>query len=246
MGFDAGDSNLYRYVNNQPTDQTDANGLEVMLELGAIKRSGIVIGYHVTIVWADGKNVVVFDGGGEQSVNAQTGRPTPNRDPKAVGTTMPGKAPDGLVLKSPFKTPAEELAALDAAYGKLDQAAYRRLGPNSNTYAHQLLLNAGFPEPEWVLPAGAVAWSYSGFYSYGGEVYDKNGKLNHNKVWKDKSGVWRSPNGDSVQHLLNDKKIGPPPGMFPPEAIPPTPTPAKKIIGLRSNIVQDKKIGPPP
>ncbi len=28
MGFDAGDSNLYRYVNNAPTDRTDPSGLE--------------------------------------------------------------------------------------------------------------------------------------------------------------------------------------------------------------------------
>ena len=28
IGFDAGDSNLYRYVNNQPTDRTDPSGLD--------------------------------------------------------------------------------------------------------------------------------------------------------------------------------------------------------------------------
>ena len=28
LGFDAGDSNLYRYVNNAPTDATDPSGLE--------------------------------------------------------------------------------------------------------------------------------------------------------------------------------------------------------------------------
>ena len=27
LGFDAGDSNLYRYVNNQPTDKTDPSGM---------------------------------------------------------------------------------------------------------------------------------------------------------------------------------------------------------------------------
>ena len=33
MGFDAGDSNLYRYVNNDPTSATDPSGLDALADL---------------------------------------------------------------------------------------------------------------------------------------------------------------------------------------------------------------------
>jgi RHS repeat-associated protein len=34
LGFDAGDSNLYRYVNNQPTNATDSSGTEAIIQRG--------------------------------------------------------------------------------------------------------------------------------------------------------------------------------------------------------------------
>ena len=40
MGFDAGDSNLYRYVHNQPTQESDPSGLEVRIPL-AFLLSGV-------------------------------------------------------------------------------------------------------------------------------------------------------------------------------------------------------------
>jgi hypothetical protein len=94
-----------------------------------------------------------------------------------------------------FKQEDEALKKLSENKGLKQVEQYNAYnGPNSNTYAHQLLLNAGFPDP--TPPAGARGWNYNGFYSYGGDVYDKNGVPRHNSVWKDKTGEWRLPNGD--------------------------------------------------
>ena len=44
MGFDAGDSNLYRYVNNKPTEATDPSGFQVV-------RGSVDIGDLIHYIW---------------------------------------------------------------------------------------------------------------------------------------------------------------------------------------------------
>jgi hypothetical protein len=43
LGFDAGDSNLYRYVNNNPANATDPSGQVAMIEWSVLQR-GIITG----------------------------------------------------------------------------------------------------------------------------------------------------------------------------------------------------------
>jgi hypothetical protein len=50
---------------------------------------------------------------------------------------------------------------------------YRALGPNSNTWAAQLLSNAGYGAPK---PPGATGWDYSGSFKYGGEYFTTYGE----------------------------------------------------------------------
>ncbi len=138
-GFSAGDQNLYRYVGNDPTNGIDPTGLAVKLFLSPVVRSGVTFGDHVTVVAGGDGTFVEYDGGGEQSVNPKTGRPKPSRIP-ASGWPNGG----GYEIYSPYKTPEEEIAALDKAYDSLQQLPYHRLGPNSNTFVKQLLKLAGF------------------------------------------------------------------------------------------------------
>jgi hypothetical protein len=72
------------------------------------------------------------------------------------------------------KTAEEENDALTKTFQIMVQINYYNIwGPNSNTFARQLLSNAGFPT---LKPPGAIGWGYDGIYDYGGPLYDKNGK----------------------------------------------------------------------
>jgi RHS repeat-associated protein len=146
--FGGGDTNLQRYCGNGPTNATDPSGLKVKLVLREAVTSDTY--YHVTIIWYDNTGWVRYDGGGTGTKKpGHPDRPNYHRTP-ATGTT-PGSPPTTGqfsggwdVVRSKYKTDAEELKALDDAYGKLIQLPYDMLNPNSNTYAHQLLNLAGF------------------------------------------------------------------------------------------------------
>jgi uncharacterized protein RhaS with RHS repeats len=189
LGFEAGDSNLYRYVNNRPMDAVDPSGKEIRL----YTRS--VLGHrHVTVMVYDpaARKIVMFDGGGSISCGTQCAHPNPARHPKGQGMgsaheldeeqTPDGyykaryhdrEVSEGIVVKTE-KTAAEELAALDGAFNKMQQIPYSAYGPNSNTFARQLLMNAGFGRQP--APPGATGWDYSGGDGYDGVLYDEFGK----------------------------------------------------------------------
>jgi RHS repeat-associated protein len=67
LGFNAGDSNLYRYTHNQTTTDHDPSGLQILLFVWpvTVPLVGTVKGGHVTIMWV-GKNGewATFEGGG--------------------------------------------------------------------------------------------------------------------------------------------------------------------------------------
>jgi hypothetical protein len=86
----------------------------------------------------------------------------------------------GTMIETGKTSYMEELLALRLAYSRLKQIPIYNaaLGPNSNTYAHQLLRIAGFPEP--TVPGIATGWNYSGMYRYGGALFDWYG---HPKPW---------------------------------------------------------------
>jgi hypothetical protein len=224
LGFAGGETNLYRYAQNNPANLTDPTGLAVKLFLGATGSSGTVVDIggsfgHVVIVAGGDGQFVQYDGGGQDSVDPQTGRPNPKRDDRLTGF------PTGVTaysVQSPYATAAEEIEALDRVFlgpldpvtGKRDaskkllQLPYSPLGPNSNTYARQLLELAGFTvnptyeerqevrhardEPHVVTvrvevgPTTTVGWHDT---SYGGpgSRYDAWGRLR--RVWRSGSGI---------------------------------------------------------
>jgi RHS repeat-associated protein len=217
LGFDAGDSNLYRYVNNQPTRGTDPSGLDVYIvggDLFGIQSTGnVTSGRHYTIMWYDPATgqYVLFSGGGPSGTGAGAGS-SAGTGTVIVGTSFPGWAnatasrfPESggkmsvipiTINGKTFKTIeelkkdrgdrmikittklddcTEELKAIDTAFKKMQQIPFYEIfgGPNSNTYAKQLLVNSGFTVPE--SPPGGRGWSYVGNYGYGGLYYDSNG-----------------------------------------------------------------------
>jgi RHS repeat-associated protein len=193
IGFAAGDHNLYRYVSNFSTGATDPSGLKVYLYMQPIPLPFIGLGtvaYHVTIYVGpteDGK-YRTYDGGGVNSVDA-TGRPQPSRGWEKA---LPKKNLYSNVI-SPYKNVDDEIGALDKVFAKLNQLPYARLGPNSNTYANQLLTLAGFmvvresyPKRYYLDRAGLVKYYPNDYHgptetwgwynrSYGTEYYDDFG-----------------------------------------------------------------------
>jgi len=178
------DTNTYRYCGNGPMNAVDPSGLKVWVYLGDVTSNGKSSGVqHITIaVEKPDGTFRVYDGGGENRINPNTGRPMPDsKDVKSMEGTR-------YSVECDFATADEEIAALDKVYAKLHQLPYRRLGPNSNTYAHQLLKLAGFKVHRhtvmkmgsavgvWIDEvedtADTIGWNDP---SYGGQNYDEYG-----------------------------------------------------------------------
>jgi RHS repeat-associated protein len=146
-GFQAGDSNLYRYVANDPTNAIDPSGLKTKLVL----REATGGNFHVTIVWFNDTEWVRFDGGGHgESHPTDTTRPRYHRTPSEKTDPIPAGGLKGdyaggwHVTTSDHKTDDAELKALDLAFSKIRQVPYNLLTANSNTYARRVLEEAGF------------------------------------------------------------------------------------------------------
>jgi hypothetical protein len=142
---------------------------------------------HVTIV-VTGSSFGDFtiDGGGGST--GQLTQPIPHFGQKIPsGTLWP--------VNSPYKDPDSEAFALLVAFEMLNQVPYHVAGPNSNTYAKQLLNLAGFTVPETYIkvpgeprlglageiptyktirvgPTTTIGWNDP---AYGGIYYDANG-----------------------------------------------------------------------
>jgi RHS repeat-associated protein len=183
LGFAAGDSNLYRYTANAPVDATDPAGLEVILYPRPIAYGG----FHIDIVAYDPVSDTgwMFSGGGPGDVAyANGGGPygtgvlkpiVPSKNPfnshpdlGVPGKNLPYPLKQGLRLNpGKLRTYSQQLAAFNKAYGTLQQIQkYNAIyGPNSNTYACQLLrltgistlpldeLEPSFSHPGWNSPA---------------------------------------------------------------------------------------------
>jgi RHS repeat-associated protein len=187
IGFDAGDVNLYRYVRNSPTAFTDPLGQQVYIVPSA------PWGLHMNIVaYAPNTGATqVYGGGGPGAVGS--GQQVPYlAGPAPITTERPGWTPpfNAIPVSSAYESYQEEVAALNDAYEHLNQVPVYQAetGPNSNTYAHQLLINAGFKIPDWrrpIRPPGLhlspnqwapYGWNYDGPYKYDGPLFDENGK----------------------------------------------------------------------
>jgi RHS repeat-associated protein len=135
--FAARDGNLYRFGRNAPSNVTDPSGLDVKIYLKPLFEFGTYLGDHITIiVTGTSEGDVTFNGGGGNSSGTGS-HPKPH-----IGIRVP-PGPYWSVT-SPYDDPDDELWALYIAYSQLEQVPYSATGPNSNTYAHQLLNLAGF------------------------------------------------------------------------------------------------------
>jgi RHS repeat-associated protein len=178
LAFNAGDGNLYRYCGNGPTIGLDPLGAKVVLIFRPAGSLGFGIWFnHIQIVVIDEENHqgVVFEGGGPGSGGAfGIGVGKPNTTGVQEGVTIDPELGDQVVVSDgDFET---ELEQLMGAYDGMQQIpvylAYP--GPNSNTFAHQLLENAGFAVPDF--SQNAPGWDYHGENGYGGPHFDTNGK----------------------------------------------------------------------
>ena len=172
IGFAGGQANLYEYVGNSPTNYTDPSGTRVVIVPGPPISSGQ--GHQTIIVYdpVTGKGKQYNGGGPGNGYLGGLGigghAPQPTSGPITV-TGDPGGTPVDTGL-----TPAQEQDALDCAFNQMQQIPdyFAIGGPNSNTYAHQLLINAGFNPPT---PPGASGWDTDPWWGYGGPWWDKNG-----------------------------------------------------------------------
>lgn len=191
IGFGAGDYNMNRYAINSATSFIDPSGHEIRVYPSKVSTGG-VIGNHATIVIiANDGSMYALDGGGERTVGndpTRPGRPVPTfvpitELPKGDYWEVVGISNDG----------DQDLENMVNAYYELDQLPYKRLGPNSNTYANQVLLLGGYvvvgkpyaghwvdvDKPFYIPPGIVVPGSdFPGWNSgdYGGSIYDQVGK----------------------------------------------------------------------
>ena len=172
IGFEGGDANLYRYVNNRPASALDPSGTEIYL----VPSSVYGLGNHYSIIVYDPASGtgIQYDGGGAGTCGVSG---SGSRKPKPRWTSLgpnvkPG--PNWILVPSPG-SPFQQQTNLSTAYNKMRQIPdyNASLGPNSNTFANQLLQNAGYSAKK---PPNAPGWGYKGQSCYGGPLYDSNGK----------------------------------------------------------------------
>jgi RHS repeat-associated protein len=172
MGFAAGDTNLYRYVNNGPSEVADPTGEDIYLVPG----NPIALGYrHITVVVTDPVSgwYKEYNGGGPGgSPGTQNGGSSPNPG------GGPPTATSSPILSGPFPTYGMkpvlvaqgnfnlQIVKLNTAFRVTKQIPFYDAwgGPNSNTWANQFLQNGGFSPPT---PPGGVGTGW-GNGAYGG------------------------------------------------------------------------------
>jgi hypothetical protein len=154
-GYRGNMENLYTYAYNNAITHNDPSGLEVTVRCSPIERLNITLGYHCAVVVECDGITCRFDGGGEQSVGdnpAYPNRPVANEDCTAdAATTSEGDI--DYRIGSIWKSCENEMACLKNAYRRILQLPYRRLGPNSNTYANALLRVCSLALGPWIMEA---------------------------------------------------------------------------------------------
>jgi len=122
LGFDAGDSNLYRYVNNQPTDKTDPSGMadcpDQPPEQAPIRPNDNPKAGHIFIsIVEESKKYKIYDKAGD-----------PNAKLLTITLTPPGKSP--LVKR----TYPDKLSNVHQQEGVINENPWRGLGgPGAKT-----------------------------------------------------------------------------------------------------------------
>jgi RHS repeat-associated protein len=172
LGFNAGDSNLYRYAQNYPTSVADSSGLEVFLvrtfdlssDPAPVGEMSFPLGGHFTIaVVTDDGRVITYEGSGTNTTD-KYGYPLPWRNnPSAkkivedMMTFQNGKktlkADHDLIYKidTPYQTWQEEAKALEWSFQWIRQRKYNVVTDNSTTYAQALLTAAKMKLAQFVV-----------------------------------------------------------------------------------------------
>jgi RHS repeat-associated protein len=193
-------TNWYVAFVNNPVNYVDPSGLEVYLVKGT-SHSGYL---HYSVAWYDqctGKGAT-FDGVGPGSNFFATAYVLAAYKVARLPLTMRFEPIMNLghktwervtwsdeVVKTvrfsvrvedlPGVTPAQEFVRLFDAFEKTKQIPLYQAkdGPNSNTWARQLLINAGFSPPAEL--KNAAGWQYGrevpGPYGYGGKFFNADG-----------------------------------------------------------------------
>jgi RHS repeat-associated protein len=188
IGFAAGDSNLYRYVGNSPTNWSDPSGLEIWIVKGiGTGSSGSSGAWHVGVVVYDPETGTgfIFDGDGYGFHEASSNPDKPW--PKPLKPTMTPLPEDWRPPNDAYRLDKDgeeycwQIERLGRAYRETYQIPeYHVWGghaPNSNTWAQQLLRNAHYDFPEKIPGINAPGWGYSDPRNcYDGNNYDKHGR----------------------------------------------------------------------
>ncbi len=131
----------YVYARNNPIRYTDPSGLTVSLRCGPVIRRGITLGMHCAIIVECNGKLCIYDGGGDKTTGkdpAHPDRPVPKKECPNAQVKKGYNVHDYKVCTR-FSTCEMEMDCLNNAFAKILQEPYKRLGPNSNTYAHNLL-----------------------------------------------------------------------------------------------------------
>jgi hypothetical protein len=176
ISFAAGDSNLMRYVNNNPVNASDWNGLRAVLYLG-VQNSALGYGHAVLLLFDDvERRTVEYEGSGPgkrgllprayysylKGIRRPTQEGTSEYLKGGKGDPVIGGAVETLRIPTRGDTYEVIMMRLDAVFLRLRQIPWYQalLGPNSNTYLHQLLTLAGYDK---VTPSKAPAWNHSAY-----------------------------------------------------------------------------------
>jgi RHS repeat-associated protein len=189
LRYDAGDTNLYRFAADAPVDYVDPGGREVVIVLKtAHSPGGLPVGTHITIVVkGTSAGSITFNGGGGFSSGS------PNNPKPHMGINVP-QGQEYPVTTPQGMSPDEELKALMESYMLLHQVPYSATGPNSNTYANQLLKLSGFTVPEGSPPTQTWGWTDPAYGGHPFTDHDQYGQPRPPDMWRNHrsgaSGAW--------------------------------------------------------
>jgi RHS repeat-associated protein len=140
-----GGVNLYGFVGNNPITESDAQGLcKIKIRCGPVKRLGVTIGWYCGVVAPNG---VEYGLGGGDTSSGSSGTaipyPTdPNQPPGPVNPDPPAR--DYPVTCGDKCTSCDSIQkCLQNYHDTVTPPSYNMFGPNSNTYAHNMLSTCG-------------------------------------------------------------------------------------------------------
>ena len=181
-----GGLNLYGFIANNPVNSIDELGLcNIKIHCGPVKRLGIVVGWHCGVVAPNG---VEYGIGGAGSSGGTSGGPVPPVYPDPT-RPYPNPAPPVQAPDKEYPVSCGKCASCDSIqkciqnyHDTVTPPPYNAFGPNSDTYAHDLLNHCGcsvdpIPQPCYTVqrsprdggpytvcpgptttPPGTVAW----------------------------------------------------------------------------------------